>query len=153
VDDDLAEQILQKIGGGSISDTSIWRRAQQWGEQIRVAEQARATAAAGLPQRGEIIGGTVPHERPMGTALDGGRIHLCDEGGKELKVGTVFDIESRLERNPITREEEPQAHAGDTSCVAVWGGRWGRKRCGEAFPRRGIESRWAMGPLDLECDG
>lgn len=122
VEDDLAEQILQKIGGWSISDTSIWRRAQQWGEQIRMTERARAAAAAGLPQRGEVIRGQVLHERPMGTAMDGGIIHIRQEGWKELKVGTIFDIESRRERNPLTQEDEPQAHAVHTSCVAVLGG-------------------------------
>ncbi len=122
VEDELAEQILQKIGGLSISDTSIWRRAQLWGEKIRVAEEARATAAVGLPQRGQVLRGQVPHERPMGTAMDGGMIHVRKEGWKELKVGTIFNIESRLEQNPLTHELEPQAHAVDTSYVAVLGG-------------------------------
>lgn len=122
VEDDLAEQILHTIGGWSISDTSIWRRAQRWGEKIRVTEAARAAAAVGLPQRGQVIRGHVPHERSMGTAMDGGMIHVRKEGWKELKVGTVFNIESRLEPNPLTRELEPQAHASDTSYVAVLGG-------------------------------
>ncbi len=122
VEDDLAEQILQKIGGWSISDTSIWRRAQKWGEQIQVSEHARAAAAVGLPQRGQVIRGQVPHERPMGTAMDGGMIHVRKEGWKELKVGTLFNIESQLERNPLTHELEPQAHAVETSYVAVLGG-------------------------------
>jgi hypothetical protein len=122
VEDDLAEQILQKIGGWSISDTSIWRRAQQWGDKIRVTEQTRAQAAVGLPQRGQVIRGQVPHERPMGTAMDGGMIHVRKEGWKELKVGTVFNIESRWEPNPLTHEFEPQAYAIDTSYVAVLGG-------------------------------
>ncbi|MCL5951553.1 MAG: hypothetical protein M1132_07515 [Chloroflexi bacterium] len=122
VEDDLAEPILQKIGGWSISDTSIWRRAPQWGEHIRVAEQARARAAVGLPQRGQVIRGQVPHERPMGTAMDGGMIHVRKEGWKELKVGTVFNIASHLEPNPLTHELEPQAQATDTSYVAVLGG-------------------------------
>lgn len=122
VEDDLAEQILQKIGGLSISDTSIWRRAQKWGEPIRVAEQARAQAAVGLPQRGQVIRAQVPHERPMGTAMDGGMIYIRQEGWKELKVGTLFDIESRLEPNPFTHEDESQAHAVNTTYVAVLGG-------------------------------
>jgi hypothetical protein len=122
VEDDLAEQILHTIGGLSISDTSIWRRAQQWGERLRVAEQARAKAAVGLPQRGEVIRGQVPHERPMGTAMDGGMVNVREEGWKELKVGTVFDIEARPEFDPITQQRVQQAHAVDTSYVAVLGG-------------------------------
>ena len=149
VEDDLAEQILQKIGGWSISDTSIWRRAQKWGEQMQVAEQVRATAAVGWPQRGEIIRGTVPHERPMGTALDGGMIHVRNEGWKELKVGTVFNTESRLEHNPLTQAWEPQAHAIETSYVAVLGGpvTFGPRLWAEAVERRFPEAgdRIALG--------
>ena len=149
VEDDLAEQILQKIGGLSISDTSIWRRAQKWGEPLRVAEQARAQAAVGLPQRGQIIRGQVPHTRPMGIALDGGMLQIRKEGWKEFKAGTVFEIESRLERNPLTQEDEPQAHAVDTSYVAVLGGPadFGPRLWAEAVQRRFPEAgdRIALG--------
>ncbi len=122
VEDDLAEQILVKIGGLAISDTSIWRRAQKWGEKMRLAEQARAAAAVGLPQRGQIIRGTVPHERPMGIGMDGGMAHIRDEGWKEVKVGTVFDIEQRIEPDPVTQEAVAPAHAVRNSYVAVLGG-------------------------------
>jgi hypothetical protein len=122
VEDDLAEQILQKIGGIAISDTSIWRRAQKWGEHVRVVEKARAKAAVGLPPRGPIIRGQVPHERPMGVAIDGGMIHVREEGWKELKVGTVFDITQRTEPDPVNQEPTLAAHAVQTSCVAVLGG-------------------------------
>ncbi len=66
----LAEQILQKIGGLTISDTSIWRCAQKWSAKIHRAEEVRAKTAVGLPQRGQIIRGHVPHARPMGVAMD-----------------------------------------------------------------------------------
>jgi hypothetical protein len=149
VDDDLAELILQKIGGWSISDTSIWRRAQAWGEKIQVIEETRARAAVGLPQRGQVIRGQVPHERPMGVAMDGGMIHIRKEGWKELKVGTIFHIASRPERNPLTEEVEPQAHAVDTSYVGVLGGTsaFGRVLWAEAVARRFPEAgdRIALG--------
>ncbi len=138
VEDDRAEQILQKIGGWSISDTSIWQRAQKWGKKVRVAEHARATAAVGLPQRGQVMRGQVPHERPMGTALDGGMIHVRNEGWKELKVGTVFNTASRLEKHPLTQDLEPRAQAVDTSYVAVLGGpaTFGSQLWAEAVERR-----------------
>jgi len=87
VEDDLAEQILQKIGGLTISDTSIWRRAQKWSEKIRVAEEAYAKTAVGLPQRGQIIRGQVPHERPMGVAMDAGKMNIRGTGWCDFKVG------------------------------------------------------------------
>src|SRR5574337_4841 len=104
VEDDLAEQILQKIGGIPISDTSIWRCAQKWGEQVRVAEKVRAQAAVGLPQRGQVIRGQVPHGRRMGVAIDGSMLNVRKEGWKELKVGTLFDIAQRTEPDPVTQE-------------------------------------------------
>lgn len=94
VEDDLAEQILNKIGGIPISDTSIWRRSQKWGEQIRVAEQARAKAAVGLPQRGQLIRGQVPHDRPMGVGIDGGTIHVRTKGGRSSKWGPSLTLSS-----------------------------------------------------------
>lgn len=137
VDDDLAEQILQTIGGLAISDTSIWRRAQKWGEKIRVAEKARATAVIGLPQRGEIVRGSVPHERSMGGAMDGGMIYIRGEKWKEFKVATFFDIEPRLVYDPMTQAQEWQAHAIRNSYVAVLGGSdaFGRLAWAEAVRR------------------
>jgi hypothetical protein len=137
VEDDLAEQILQKIGGISISDTSIWRRAQKWGEQIRIVENARAKTAVSLPQRGQTIRGSVPHERPMGVAMDGGMIYIRGEKWKEFKVGTIFDIEQRREYDPVTQAKELQAHAIHNSYVAVLGGpdTFGRMVWAEAVRR------------------
>lgn len=137
VEDDLAEQILQKIGGLSISDTSIWRRAQKWGEQIRVVENARTKAVVGLPQRGQIIRGSVPHERSMGGAMDGGMIYIRGEKWKEFKVGTFFAIEQQLAYDPVTQSKEWQAHAVQNSYVAVLGGpeAFGRMVWAEAVRR------------------
>ena len=146
VEDDLAEQILQKIGGLPISDTSIWRRAQKWGEKIRVAEEAAAKTAVGLPQRGQVIRGQVPHERPMGVAMDGGMINVRTEGWKELKVGTIFEISQHMEDDPVTQELVPQAHAVENSYVAVLGGpeRFGRMLWAEAVRREFPEAGDSM---------
>ena len=105
VEDDLAEQILQKIGGLAISDTSIWRRAQKWGAKIRMAEEVRAKTAVGLPQGGQLIRGQVPHERPMGVAMDAGKMNIRGTGWGDFKVGSVFDIVQRAELDPLTQEK------------------------------------------------
>lgn len=137
VDDDLAEQILQQIGGIAISDSSIWRRAQKWGERMQVAEEASARAAVGLPQYGQVIRGQVPHERPMGVAMDGGMINVREEGWKELKVGTVFQLTQRNEPDPVSQEPVLEAHAVQTSYVAELGGSesFGQKVWAEAVRR------------------
>jgi hypothetical protein len=137
VEDDLAEQILQKIGGIAISDTSIWRQAQKWGERTRVAEEAGARAAVGLPQRAPVIRGQVPHERSMGVALDGGMLNVREEGWKELKVGTVFELTERAEPDPLSGQPMLGAPAVQTSYVTVLGGpeAFGRKVWAEAVRR------------------
>jgi hypothetical protein len=122
VEDDLAEQILQKIGGLAISDTSIWRRAQKWSEEIRVTETVRAKTAVGLPQRGQILRGQVPHERPMGVAMDAGKMNIRGTGWCDFKVGSVFDLVQRTEPDPLTQEKTTQAHAVLNSYVASLGG-------------------------------
>lgn len=122
VEDDLAEQILQKIGGLTISDTSIWRRAQKWSEKIRVTEAVRAKTAVGLPQRGQLIRGQVPHERPMGVSMDGGKMNIRGEGWRDFKVGTVFEITQQIEVDPLSQEKVSQPHATQNSYVAFLGG-------------------------------
>ncbi len=108
VDDDFAEQVFAKIGGLSISDSSIWRQQRQWGEQIQVHEEVRAEAASALPLRGQ-VGPTVLREgQDRGVAMDGAKIFVREEGWKELKAGCVFDIalqpvKSRLKCTPRTR--------------------------------------------------
>ena len=143
VADDLAEQILQKIGGLSISDSSIWRQAQKWGEQIRIHETVQATAATALPRRGQVVRGMVPSDKRMGVAMDGAMIPLRNEGWKELKVGDIFEIEMRSEVAAETPEPVERAHAVNNSYTAVLGGpdRFGRALWGEACRRDFPEAR------------
>jgi len=50
VDFEKTEEILQEIGQMAISDRSVWRRAQEWGERfgaMEAAERARANALPG----------------------------------------------------------------------------------------------------------
>lgn len=142
VEDDLAEQILQKIGGLAISDTSIWRRAQKWSEKIRVAEEARAKSAVGLPQRGQVIRGQVPHERPMGIAMDAGKMNIRGEGWRDFKVGTVFDITQQFAPDPLTQEIVTQPRAVQNSYVATLSGPvpFGRQVWAEAVRREFSEA-------------
>ncbi len=117
--DDVAEQILQRIGGIAISDTSIWRRAQRWGEQFQSVELARRTAATALPTRNEITRGLVPTAQDMGVGMDGAKICLRQEGWKELKVGCVFDIVLREDWDQESGETVERAHAVHNSYVAL----------------------------------
>jgi hypothetical protein len=53
--------------------------------------------------------------------MDGGMVNIREEGSKEMKVGTVFEVELRLERDPQTHDLVETPHAGATSYTAVLG--------------------------------
>jgi len=129
VDDDLAEEILQRIGGINISDTSIWRRKEKWGERIRLLEEAKAKEANALPRFGAVIRGEAHSLERMGVAMDGILINVRREGWKELKVGCVFEVEAPSSGADKASEPEDHARAVHSSYTAVLGG---HKRFGQA---------------------
>jgi hypothetical protein len=133
-----AETILREIGGLAVSDSSLWRRLDTWGERIKAQEMLRSASAIQPPTRSEIQPGETHTSTDMGVALDGAMINVRAEGWKELKVGSVFDIEVRAEPEPETGEVEDRAHAVRTSYVAHLGGpeKFGNLLWGEA-QRRG----------------
>lgn len=58
---------------------------------------------------------------PKGISLDGGMVNIRGEGWKEVKVGTVYDIELRLERDKDTQELLEMPHAVNIAYTAVLG--------------------------------
>ena len=115
------ETLLDKLGGITFSDTSIWRRVQTWGAKIKALEELRQAEATALPQRGMVGPGAVPLTKKMGVGMDGVLIPLRQEGYTELKVGCVFDIEVRPEPEAETGEPVERAHAIHTTYTAVLG--------------------------------
>ena len=53
--------------------------------------------------------------------MDGGMTHIRGEGWKEMKVGAVFDLDLRLERDALTHELVERAHAVEIAYRAVLG--------------------------------
>ncbi len=117
-----AEAILGKIGHIAMSDSSVWRRVATWGERGRAVEAAQRATATALPLRREIVAGEVRQPRDMGVAMDGAKVHLRDEGWKELKVGCVFDIAVCPTVDKQTGDLLDLAHAVHNSYVAHLGG-------------------------------
>ena len=117
--DDLAERVFERIGGLTLSDTSIWRRAQRWGEEIKAAADAEVAAAHALPTRETVIRGEARSEPPKGVSMDGVIINVRGEGHKELKVGCIFDVERPQSR---AGGEEKFARAVNVSYVGYLGG-------------------------------
>jgi len=124
VEDDLAEEILHQVGGITVSDTSIWRQAQEWGEKIKAEEERRIATAMVVQGYGGVVRGESKVGQRMGVAMDGVMLNVREEGWKELKVGCVFEAEVQGEG------QEEQVHAVQNSYVAVLGG---PKRFGQAL--------------------
>ena len=121
MDFEMAEQVLQQIGQVNVSDTSIWRCTQERGEKFRrLAEEERAQAMS-ISGYEESLRRLMPKGR-MGVAMDGGMINIRGEGWKELKVGSIFDVEVIPAFDEEMRGVKELGHAVHTSYVAHLGG-------------------------------
>jgi hypothetical protein len=114
-----AAQVCERIGGGFVPAPSIWRQTQAHGERLRV-QPKRAQGQVGvervvLPPPGQ------DHRRPKGISLNGGMVNVRGEGWKEIKVGAVFDVEERRQRDPLTHEWGTQARGANVAYTAVLG--------------------------------
>lgn len=117
-----AETVFGRIGHIAISESSIWRRKEEWGEQFKtVAEEQRekANTPAGANAFRERVLGS---ERRIGVSMDGTMVYIRDEGWKELKVGCTFDIKVFPTWDKETQEWEELAHAVNNRYVAHLGG-------------------------------
>ncbi len=117
-----AEEILKRVGQVEISDSSVWRRTDAWGERCKAVEATQRATATALPPRSEIVRGETPHATDMGVAMDGAMVHVRAEGWKELKTGCVFEPELRPTVDKASGETMDLAHAVHNSYVAHLGG-------------------------------
>lgn len=117
-----AEEVLEKVGQVEISDSSIWRHIQTWGEQFETLVERERIRTNVLEGR---WGGPCRAAEPkgrMGVSMDGTMIHIRDEGWKELKIGSVFDIEMRTTFDRQTGDHIEAAHAVHNTYAAHLGG-------------------------------
>ena len=117
-----AEETLRRIGQISMSDNTIWRQTERWGEQLRQLEKGRQEAANRVAQIGEVVAPTSKSTARLGVGMDGAMIHIRQEGWKELKVGCVFEIEVRPIFDQESTEWLEQGHAFNNSYLAHLGG-------------------------------
>jgi hypothetical protein len=89
-----AAEILREVGQVEISDTSVWRLTQKWGQEIQELESQEQEQAHRMPVAGEMIRRESHSKGRMGLSMDGTLIYIRGEEWKELKVGCVFDVVS-----------------------------------------------------------
>lgn len=117
-----AEAILAEIGPVTVPATSIWRRLQHVGHAFAAQEEAERVQATALPEKWAPPSRAEQADQRMGVAMDGFMVHLRTEGWKEMKLGAVFELELREERDERTGEGGPVAHAVSVSYAAHLGG-------------------------------
>ena len=122
VEYEQAAEILNRVGQVMISDSSVWRRTDEWGERFKAVEATQRATATALPPRSEIVRGETLQSTDMGVAMDGAMVHVRAEGWKELKTGCVFAIELRPTLDKASGETLDLAHAVRNSYVAHLGG-------------------------------
>lgn len=113
------EAVMREIGERLIPASSIWRQTQRHGERLQaVVEHQRDQVSV---ERVVLPDGQYDHDQRKGVSMDGGMVNIRDEGWRELKVGAVFDVKTRLERNPQTEEWDEMAHGVNVHYTAVLG--------------------------------
>jgi len=117
-----AEEVMERIGHVTISDSSIWRRKEKWGGRFKEVEEGEREKANIPASANEFEARVFGSERRIGVSLDGARVRIRDEEWKELKVGCSFDIKVYPTWNKESQEWEELAHAVDNRYVAHLGG-------------------------------
>ena len=114
-----AQQVFERIGHRRIPGWSIWKQTQHHGPRLKAYVDGQqdhvGIQRVVLPPLGS------DHQQRKGVSMDGGMVNIRDEGWKEMKVGTVFDIELRLERDPQTHDLVERPHGVDMAYAAVLG--------------------------------
>lgn len=117
-----AEQVLARIGHVFVSDSSIWRRKEVWGERFKAVEEAQRQKANTLGRAEQFRAQALGASQRLGVSMDGVMVFILGEGWKELKVGCSFEIEVSPTWNEASQEDEDLAHAIHNRYVAHLGG-------------------------------
>jgi hypothetical protein len=117
-----AEETLKRIGHLTVSDSSVWRRVEEWGAVLKEQEEARREKANTLPKRDQIRRQMQGGAQRVGVSMDGTKVRLRKEGWKELKVGCTFELEVCPTWCKETAEWEDLAHAVHNRYIAHLGG-------------------------------
>jgi hypothetical protein len=112
-------QVFERIGHRQIPKWSLWAQTQQHGKRLEEYVE-RQQAYVGV-ERVVLPPPGCDHGQRKGVSMDGGMVHIRGEGWKEFKVGTIFDVELRRERDPRTRDLIEMPHGIHMAYTAVLG--------------------------------
>ena len=153
-----AEQILAQIGQVQMSTSSIWRYTQEVGRRFSEVETQGARQASASPVKWMAPEQMAPSTPRMGAAMDGTMMHIRQEGWKELKVGTVFEVAMVASTFPEARTNQTKVMLSTPATCAIWVvpndlvTRCGRKRAsadgsGHSIPKSSVTGQRGSGIL------
>src|SRR5688500_6838251 len=114
-----SSEVCERIAHRQIPSASIWRQTQKYGARLEAYQQDAQRYVS--VERVVLSSQRDPGQRRKGLSLDGGMVNIRGEGWKEFKVGTVFEVEQRWERDPKTRELHQVPHGTGMLYTAVLG--------------------------------
>jgi len=116
-----AIRIYEELVGVPLAKTTIWDRTQVCGAELREVRMLQAEQAWAMPKRQEIVAGQALEPVKKGVTMDGAMVYILGEEWKEVKVGCVFDFETRLGYCRKTKEQKEVVKAKNQSYVAFLG--------------------------------
>jgi hypothetical protein len=113
------QTVFEPIGERLIPASSIWRQTERYGQDLhQQLERQRQQVSV---ERLVLPDAPYDHDQRKAISMDGGMVNIRGEGWRELKVGAVFDVTVRLERNPRTQALDEMAHGANVDYTAVLG--------------------------------
>lgn len=113
------EAVFAEIAEQWLSASSIWRQTQNHGQ--RLLEYTEVQREQVSVERIQFPDEKYDHDQRKGLSMDGGMVNIRHQGWRELKVGAIFDVDLRLERNPQTEELDEMAHGVTVHYTAILG--------------------------------
>lgn len=114
-------EILERVGRIRTSRGSVWQQTCAWGSKFQ-AEEAKAQKMAAEVEMGKgVVPGEARGSQRMGVSMDGGMIHIREEGWKEVKIGCVFEVGQEVIVDEKTQEAIEVGCARNNSYVAHLG--------------------------------
>ena len=111
--------VFKEIGERFIPASSIWRQTQYQGERLHVHVKQQQQQVS--VERVVLPDARHDHDQGKAVSVDGGMVNIRGAGWRELKVGAVFDVETRLQRNPQTHQLDEMAHGVNVHYTAGLG--------------------------------
>ena len=117
-----AEKVMQRIGHMAISDSSIWRRKEEWGTRFQQVEEQERVRANTLGSAEMFRARALGSQKRVAVSMDGTMVRIRKEGWKELKVGCCCQLRVYPTRDPVTKDWEDLAHGEQLRYTAYLGG-------------------------------